>query len=155
MHILYNNSAATHTVSCKHSFATVWGRCVLSVVRAEVLSWRNLGWPRQFLGSSRGAFTEKISQSVRSFEVWIEDFLCATVQRYWKCNWKILGVTVVVTEVLVSVWRSVARRRLVENENPSACATVNCNVCKSSIALYLSVTERVCNQDANKSNHPN
>jgi hypothetical protein len=38
--------------------------------------------------------------------------------------------------VQVSVLRSVARRRLVETENPSACATVNWNVCKSAIALY-------------------
>jgi hypothetical protein len=37
---------------------------------------------------------------------------------------------------LVSVLRSVARRRLMETENPSACATVNCKLCKSAIALY-------------------
>jgi hypothetical protein len=58
------------------------------------------------------------------------------VQRYWKCNWKISDVILVVTEVLASVWRSVARRRLVETDNPSACATVNWNVCKSAIARY-------------------
>jgi hypothetical protein len=49
--------------------------------------------------------------------------------------------------VLASVLRSVARRRLVETENPSACAMVNWNVCKSAIALYclyLSVIKRVC-----------
>jgi hypothetical protein len=34
------------------------------------------------------------------------------------------------------VLRSVARRRLVETGNPSACATVNCKVCKSAIALH-------------------
>jgi hypothetical protein len=39
-------------------------------------------------------------------------------------------------EVLVSVLRSVARRRLVETENPSACATVNWKVSKSAVALY-------------------
>jgi hypothetical protein len=38
--------------------------------------------------------------------------------------------------VVVSVLRSVARRRLVETENPSACATVNWKVCNSVIALY-------------------
>jgi hypothetical protein len=42
----------------------------------------------------------------------------------------------------------------VKTENPSACATVNWKVCKSATALYLSVTERICNQGANKSNHP-
>jgi hypothetical protein len=32
--------------------------------------------------------------------------------------------------------RSVAGRRLVETENPSACAAVNFNWCKQDIALY-------------------
>jgi hypothetical protein len=59
------------------------------------------------------------------------------VHRYRKCDWKILGVILELIEVHVSVFRSsVARRRLVETENPSACATVNWNVCKSAIALY-------------------
>jgi hypothetical protein len=61
--------------------------------------------------------------------------------------------------VLVSVLRSVARRRLVQTENPSVCATVTWNVCKSAIALNylcnLSAIKRVCNQAANKSNYPN
>jgi hypothetical protein len=43
----------------------------------------------------------------------------------------------------------------VETENPSACAAVNWKVYKSVIVLYLSVIKRTCNQDANKSNHPN
>jgi hypothetical protein len=45
------------------------------------------------------------------------------------------------------VLRSVARRRLVETANLSACTTVNWNVCKSAIALYclyLSVIKREC-----------
>jgi hypothetical protein len=48
---------------------------------------------------------------------------------------------------MVSVLRSVARRRLLETENPSACAAMNWNVCKSTIALYcpyLSVIKREC-----------
>jgi hypothetical protein len=36
----------------------------------------------------------------------------------------------------VSVLISVARRRLVETENPSACATESCKVCRSAEALY-------------------
>jgi hypothetical protein len=36
----------------------------------------------------------------------------------------------------VSVLRSFARRRLVGTGNPSACATVNCKLGKSAIALY-------------------
>jgi hypothetical protein len=43
----------------------------------------------------------------------------------------------------------------VETGNPSACATVNWKLCKSVIALYLSVIKRTCNQGANKSNHTN
>jgi hypothetical protein len=58
------------------------------------------------------------------------------VHRYRKCDWKILDVILEVIEIQVSVFRYVARRRLVETENPSACATVNWNVCKSAIALY-------------------
>jgi hypothetical protein len=38
--------------------------------------------------------------------------------------------------VTVCVSTSVARKRLVETENPSACATVNWKVCKREIALY-------------------
>jgi hypothetical protein len=46
----------------------------------------------------------------------------------------------------------------VKTENPSASATMNWKVCKSTIALYrcnLSVIKRTCNQGANKFNHPN
>jgi hypothetical protein len=49
--------------------------------------------------------------------------------------------------VVVCVSKSVARRRLVERENPSACATVNWKVCISAIALYclcVSVTKSEC-----------
>jgi hypothetical protein len=56
---------------------------------------------------------------------------------------------------LHSELRFVARRRLVKTDNPSACATVNWKLCKSAIALYLSVIKRTCNQEANKANHPN
>jgi hypothetical protein len=58
------------------------------------------------------------------------------VHQYRKCDWKILGVILAVIEVQVSVLRSVAGRRLVETENPSACETANLNVCKSAKALY-------------------
>jgi hypothetical protein len=43
----------------------------------------------------------------------------------------------------------------VETENPSACATANCKLCESAIALYLGVIKRGCNRSATKSNHPN
>jgi hypothetical protein len=54
--------------------------------------------------------------------------------------------------VIVSVLRSIARRRVVETENPSACATVGYKVCKSATATYLSVIKRGC---VTESNHPN
>jgi hypothetical protein len=38
--------------------------------------------------------------------------------------------------VIVSVLRSVARRRLLGRENTSACARVNWKLCKSAIQLY-------------------
>jgi hypothetical protein len=38
--------------------------------------------------------------------------------------------------VIVSVLRSIARRRLVETDNLSVCAVVNLTVCKSVIMLY-------------------
>jgi hypothetical protein len=49
--------------------------------------------------------------------------------------------------VVVSVLRSVARRRLVEKKNPSARAMVCCKVYRSAIALYdlyLSVIKSEC-----------
>jgi hypothetical protein len=46
--------------------------------------------------------------------------------------------------------RPVARRRLVETENPSACAKVDCKVCGIAIALYVSVITSGCNQSAYK-----
>jgi hypothetical protein len=39
--------------------------------------------------------------------------------------------------VIVSSSRSVAGKRLAEQENTSACATVNFNWCKQEIALYI------------------
>jgi hypothetical protein len=62
--------------------------------------------------------------------------------------------------VVVSVLRSVARRRLVNKKNPSVHATVCCKLCKSAIALYglyFNVVKResVCKLTANTSNHPN
>jgi hypothetical protein len=53
------------------------------------------------------------------------------------------------------VLRSVARRRLVETENPSARAAVDCKLCKSAIANILIIIKRDCKRSATKSNHSN
>jgi hypothetical protein len=53
------------------------------------------------------------------------------------------------------VLRSIAVRRLVRKNNPSARGTVNWKVCKSATALYLSVNKRTYNRSANKAKHPN
>jgi hypothetical protein len=39
--------------------------------------------------------------------------------------------------VIGTVVRTVARRRLVETSNPSACAMVDCNMCGLAIALHV------------------
>jgi hypothetical protein len=43
----------------------------------------------------------------------------------------------------------------VKMKNPGAFAMGNWKMCKSTIALYLSVFKRTCNQGANKFNHLN
>jgi hypothetical protein len=52
------------------------------------------------------------------------------------CEWKIYVEYLKSVRLTVCASRSFAGRRLVESENPSACAMGNCKVCKSAIALY-------------------
>jgi hypothetical protein len=91
----------------------------------EVVSWRRSNqWRRRIQGSA-----------CEDYACEIEDFVCCIAVKL-EVLLKILGVILVVIWVLVSVPRSVARRRLVETESPGACAPVTWNVCKSAIALY-------------------
>jgi hypothetical protein len=88
-----------------------------------------------------------------------EDFTCSSaasagsavrlgaISKLWLL---IKTLSEVVQWVLVTVVRPVARRRLVEFGNPSACATVNCNVHGIAIVLYVSVIKSGCNRRANK-----
>jgi hypothetical protein len=54
-----------------------------------------------------------------------------TVSLTRRFTWDIWSV-----RLTVCASTSVARRRVVESENPRACATVNCNWYKRDIALY-------------------
>jgi hypothetical protein len=54
-----------------------------------------------------------------------KDFMCG-LKWQWDCD------------------NSVARIRLVNTENPSACATMNYKACRSAIALYLRVVPELC-----------
>jgi hypothetical protein len=57
--------------------------------------------------------------------------------------------------VLVSVLKSVARRRVVETENPSACAKVHCKLYKTAMALYCLYLRVFAREGVDKCNHPN
>jgi hypothetical protein len=82
-------------------------------------------WHNSF---SSGAVT---SQS-QAGDVSPEEFLVPRFQSDWRRNSK---KTSWWFEVLISVLRSVARRRLVETEHPSACATVDWKLWQSARAL--------------------
>jgi hypothetical protein len=50
--------------------------------------------------------------------------------------------------------KSVARIQLMKTDNPSAFATVNCNVCRITVLLYLPVLPSCLREKGvNKSNH--
>jgi hypothetical protein len=107
-----------------------WGLCRVHIreVNAKASSVQ---------GSYESVLSRRSEESKRDF-VSFED------PRWLKKKWQ--EDFIVISEVVVSVLRPVVRRWVVKTENLSACATVNWKVCKSAIALYLSVI---------KSKHPN
>jgi hypothetical protein len=78
---------------------------------------------------------------VRSYNAWFNHYAalamaCLTTLSVVQTTYKwILGLLMNIPKWIVSLLWSVARRRLVETENLTACATVNCKACKSAIAL--------------------
>jgi hypothetical protein len=52
-------------------------------------------------------------------------------------RWEIKTSSELVQGAIVTVWRLIAKRRLVDTGNPSACATVDCNFCGIAIALHV------------------
>jgi hypothetical protein len=105
-------------------------RCVLRVSDSSVdrRDWRQCSaskvlvvkWSTSRLWAVKYEFAVSYRRELRRLFLWIED-LCGIFE---ECK----------TYSCAS--RSVARRRLVEQENPSACAAVNFNWCKWETALY-------------------
>jgi hypothetical protein len=128
--------------SVPHEESSRWG--------SQWMQWQLLVQLRA--NNNRGRSTRtRVRIGTRSTEekkrsAWEE--LTCDCKAWFMCNiWSV--------RLVVSVLIAVARRRLVETGNPSACATVVCKWCKSARALYLSVIETGCNPTVNKSNHPN
>jgi hypothetical protein len=65
---------------------------------------------------------------VQESSSWVPRFQGVWTRNVKKASWRL--------QVLVSVLTSIARRRLVDTENASACMTVICKMCLSAIALY-------------------
>jgi hypothetical protein len=102
------------------------------------------GPPQGYItGNSEGAVG---CQKLREFswrgvvvKNWVEFWRWQSKVTEKKCQERELGGAKNTSFVIWSdseSYKSVARIRLVKTENTSACLTVNCNVCRSAIALY-------------------
>jgi hypothetical protein len=108
-----------------------------SCKRPEPVIWRreqsSVGWEWIIAAARIPQFKASYRQELWRVLPWREGL---RVLSYLECQ-----------TVIVSVSRSVAGKRLVVTENPSAYATVNCRKCKWEIALYclcINVVKCVC-----------
>jgi hypothetical protein len=89
-------------------------------------------WKRVLEGSAAESTRARMERVLS--ELWT---LSIDDDRGVQSDWRRNNKTSLWFEALLPALRSVARRRLVKTENPSARGTVNCKVCKSAIALYF------------------
>jgi hypothetical protein len=113
---------------CKHAFPTrerlcfLRGPCKKEFSREElnrvsrrqlarIWAWEQRNWTKSSLRN-----WQLQNNGKKGIGLWKEDFICDLKLR-WGCN------------------KSVVRIRLVTTQNPSACGTLNCKVCRIVIAL--------------------
>jgi hypothetical protein len=139
----YTNSNRVPSISmerrCKHAFPTIerlFFACSVQSVYKEEFSWeesvelQDANLPGYELGS-RGFELSRVFGVGSCREMARRELDGEKNTSYVIWSYSETGIT--------TVWKSVAKIRLMKTENPNACVTVNCRVCKSAIALQLPV----------------